>query len=155
MPHSYHNGFYHFVWATWDRQQCDLMTAKIIALGGLSDPVHLLVTVSTFLCLADFMEKIKGSSSYALNRAYVPPIFSFKCQGGYRYHTVSASHVGTVRRYIERQKDRHTLGNLWPTCQPPIRTPPQPAQAGLISGNSPAVQGFDWGGRGIILWKPN
>jgi putative transposase len=136
MSHSFHNGFYHFVWATWDRQplltedieshayalirqQCQLMKVKIVALGGLSDHVHLLVTVPTTLCLADFMENVKGATCHALNKAHAAPAFSFKWQRGYGYHTVSASHLGIVRRYIEQQKDRHINEKLWRTCEPP------------------------------------
>lgn len=156
MSHSYHNGFYHFVWATWNRtplltldkeqhayalihQQCKRMKAEIIALGGISDHVHLLATVPTTLCLADFMEAVKGISANALNKAYGSPTFAFKWQGGYSYHTVSASHVRVLRRYIEKQKEHHVKGPLWPSCELPEQN--APAQAGNENFSSPAVQG--------------
>lgn len=136
MSQTYSKGFYHFVWATWDReplltddkeqhayalirQQCQRLKVEIIALGGICDHVHLLVTLPTTVCIADFMESVKGISANALNKAYGSPTFSFKWQGGYGYHTVSASHVQVICRYIENQKQHHVAGTLWPNSELP------------------------------------
>jgi REP element-mobilizing transposase RayT len=162
MSHSYHNGFYHFVWTTWDRrplltgdreahayaliqQQCRHMKAEVLALGGIPDHVHLLVTLPTTLGVADFMETVKGVSAHAMNKASGSPTFSFKWQGGYSYHTVSISHVRTLLRYIANQKEHHAAGSLVASCEPPMRdvltVNNAPAQAGGGNFISPAVQG--------------
>lgn len=141
MPHSRNNGYYHFVWSTWDREplltedkephahelirrQCARMKADVLALNGIADHVHLLVTLPTTLCIADFMEAVKGTSARSMNDAYASPIFSFKWQGGYNHDTVSASHVPRILHYIEGQKQHHTDGTLWPSCEPPEKDAP-------------------------------
>ena len=162
MSHSYHNGFCYFVWTTWDRrsllsgdqeahahaliqQQCGQMKAELLALGGISDHVHLLVTLPTTLCVADFVESVKGISAHAMNKAYGSPTFAFKWQGGYNDHTVSVSHVRTLLRCITNQKENHASGSLLASCEPPVRgvftVNNAPAQAGCGNFISPAVQG--------------
>ncbi len=132
MPHSRNNGCYHFVWSTWDqeplltearepctheliRRQCVRLRTNVLALNGIADHVHPLTTLPTTLCIADFMEAVKGASARGLNDAYASPTFSFKWQGGYNYDTVSASHVSRVTHYIEGQKQHHAEGTLWPS----------------------------------------
>ena len=136
MAQSYFRIFYHFVWCTWDREPllvesieretyalihtlCDQMNVTVFALNGIADHVHLLVTLPRTLCIADFMQAIKGGSSKALNDHHGSATWSFKWQGGYSVHTVSASHVKLVHHCIENQKEHHTAGNLWPSSEPP------------------------------------
>ncbi len=138
MAHGYHRNFTHFVWSTWDRgpllegeiereayalirSQCTRMKVTLYALGGVADHVHLLVALPTTLCVADFVETVKGVSSKALNDTHGSPTWAFKWQGNYSDHSVSASHVTRVRRYIENQKQHHADGSLWPTCEPPAK----------------------------------
>ena len=90
MAHIYHRSFTHFVWSTWDRMpllegeiereayaliraQCTRMKVTLYALGGVADHVHLLVSLPRTLCLADFMEAVKGVSSKALNDTHGSP----------------------------------------------------------------------------------
>ena len=139
MSHTHNKGFHHFVWSTWNRepllteekkqhayaiiqQQCKRMKVEILAVGGISDHVHVLVTLPTTLCVADFMEAVKGISANAVNKAYESLSFSFKWQGGYGFNTVSASHVRMIRSYIEKQTLHHAEGSLWPNCELPEKT---------------------------------
>lgn len=46
------------------RQQCTMH-----AVGGVADHVRLVVSLPRTLCISDFMEAVKGSSSRALNEA--------------------------------------------------------------------------------------
>ena len=136
MAHVYHRNFTHLVWATWDRaplltgeveqkayalirSQCLQMSVTLYALGGVADHVHLLVSLPRTLCLADFMETVKGISSKALNDRHGSPTWAFKWQGGYSSHSVSASHLTRVRCYIENQSQHHTDKLLWLSCEPP------------------------------------
>ncbi len=135
MAHVYHRNFTHFVWSTWDRapllegqieqeayalirSQCTRMKVTLYVLGGVADHVHLLVSLPRTLCLADFMEAVKGVSSKALNDTHGSPTWAFKWQGGYSNHSVSASHMTRVRCYIENQKQHHADQSLWPSCEP-------------------------------------
>ena len=136
MAHVYYRNFTHFVWSTWDRapllegnieqeayaliiSQCTHLKVTVYALGGVADHVHLLVSLPRTLCPADFMEAVKGISSRALNDTHGSPTWAFKWQGNYSAHSVSASHMTRVRRYIENQKEHHADQLLWPSCEPP------------------------------------
>ena len=136
MAHSYHRHFTHFVWSTWDRApllvgeieqsayaliraQCTRMRVTIHAIGGIENHVHLLVELPKTLCVADFMEAIKGGSSKALNDTYGTAAWAFKWQGGYSDHSVSASHMTRIRNYTENQKQHHADNSVWPSCEPP------------------------------------
>jgi putative transposase len=93
MPHSRNNGFYHFVWATWNREplltadkkphmhdlirrQCRDANAAILALNGMPDHIHLFVTLPTTLCIADFVKDVKGIPARLFNDAYGSAAFS-------------------------------------------------------------------------------
>ncbi len=136
MPHSRNNGYYHFVWSTWDRvpllmpdkephahdlirQQCRILKADILALNGMPDHVHLLVTLPTTVSIAELMKAVKGASARALNDAYGTRTFAFKWQGGYNYDTVCSTRVPTLVRYIEHQKQHHADNKLWPAWELP------------------------------------
>ena len=134
MSHNYLRLYYHFVWATWDRtplltgdvekkayalirQQVTIQQAEVIAIGGIEDHVHLLVSVPPTAALSDFIKAVKGVSSLALNAAFARPAWSFKWQGRYGVITVCPSHVGLIRGYVENQKPHHADQNLWPSCE--------------------------------------
>lgn len=130
MAHNYSRLFYHFVWATWDRTplltgeiearaysllrgQCSAMDAKLHAVGGIDNHVHLLVSLPATVSVAEFVKSAKGVSSRALNEAFARPAWSFKWQGRYGVHTVSPSQVGIITGYVENQKRHHATGDLW------------------------------------------
>jgi putative transposase len=114
--------YLHCLWATWDREP--LVTAQIepvyafilaktqelrcvpIAIGGMSDHVHLLVRWSPTVSVAEFIGELKGASSHFVTHQLLPGGF-FKWQGAYGAFTVSRDQVETVRRYIEHQKEHH------------------------------------------------
>lgn len=176
MPQAYFRLFYHFVWATWDRlpllegpieghayalirQQCEKMGCDLRAINGMPDHVHLLVTIPRTLCIADFIEAVKGCSSRALNEAHASEDWAFKWQGGYGVLTVSPTDVRKVAAYIRNQKQHHANGTVWAGAEktwedtptkaaepPPQSAPPRdpdgvPAQAGTVPHRSPTVQG--------------
>jgi putative transposase len=150
VAHVYYRHFTHLVWSTWDRAplleeeierkayaliraQCTRMKVTVYALGGVADYVHLLVSLPRTLCLADFMEAVKGISSKVLNNTHGTATWAFKWQGSYSAHSVSASHMTRVRLYIENQKQHHADNLLWPSCEPPPKlsvNTASPARAG-------------------------
>ncbi len=134
MSHNYTRLFYHFVWATWNRMplltgeieakayalirsQCTAANAEVIAIGGIENHVHLLVSLPAVQELPEFIKAIKGVSSRTLNQIYDRPAWSFKWQGRYGVTTVSPSHVGLITHYIENQKQHHADGTLWSFCE--------------------------------------
>ena len=134
MAHNHTRVFYHFIWATWDRTpllteevearayalvrgQCDAVNVEIHALGGVEDHVHLLVTLPCTLSISDFVKAVKGVSSRMLNQIFGRPAWSFKWQGYYGVHTVSPSHLPLITGYVEKQKQHHAAGTLWPSSE--------------------------------------
>src|SRR5689334_6066 len=76
--------FYHFAWATRHREpmitpemepilygfirgRCSAMDVFVYALDGIEDHTHLVCSVPPRIAVADFIDKIKGSSSHHIN----------------------------------------------------------------------------------------
>ena len=68
--------------------------------------IHLLVDLPANLCLSDFAQKIKGSSSHWLNEQKLIP-GKFSWQRGYGAFSVSASQLEIVKKYIRNQDEHH------------------------------------------------
>jgi putative transposase len=68
------------------------------AVGGVSDHVHILMGLRATHRLADVVRDIKTASSEWVHQEIKMAVFSW--QEGYGAFTVSASQVGTVKRYI-------------------------------------------------------
>jgi putative transposase len=124
----YMEAFYHFVWATRKREwfiteamerelyryienRCRSMKVRVYALNGIADHVHLVVSLPTSLSAADFMETIKGASAHFIN--HLPNYEScLYWQSGYGLLTFTKDDLPRIVRYVERQKIRHSSGNL-------------------------------------------
>jgi len=150
--------YLHYIWATWDRlslitpilkqpiyaaiiAKCKEMKCTCIALGGIEDHVHLLVSIPSTLCIADVAKGVKGSSSHLINHAIQPGEF-FKWQGSYGAFTVSSGEVDRVAEYIRNQEVHHQQKSLISLWEMPISqteavetasTQPKPACAGYDS----------------------
>jgi REP element-mobilizing transposase RayT len=128
--------YLHCVWATWDREP--LITVQIeqplyafilaksrelrcvpIAIGGMSDHVHLLVRVSQTVSVAEFVSEVKGGSSHFVTHQLLPGSL-FKWQGAYGAFTVSRDQVEPVRRYIEQQREHHAMQSVIPAWEQTI-----------------------------------
>jgi putative transposase len=137
--------YLHLVWATWDRmplivdeierdlhrflsETCEQMQCQPLAVGGVADHVHILLTFPTTLAIADLVERVKGASSRFVGDRVRPGEF-FKWQGHYGAFTVSAHEKEKVRRYIQNQKAHHAANTVWPSAEETFETD-LPAQAG-------------------------
>jgi putative transposase len=122
--------YLHAVWSRWDRlpllmpsterevyaaicDKCQKLKCQPLAIGGTADHVHLLVRFPTTLTIADLLKEVKGSSSHLVTHELSPGEF-FKWQGSYGAFTVSKNLVPNVVAYIQRQKEHHDSGELWP-----------------------------------------
>jgi REP element-mobilizing transposase RayT len=74
-----------------------------VIVNGVSDHVHILLTVPAALALADIMRVLKAKSSGWLRRTSP----SFAWQSGYAAFSVSESNAGHVKRYIAAQEEHH------------------------------------------------
>lgn len=76
-----------------------------VAVGGVSDHVHMLVGLKATHTLADVLREIKSVSSGWVHDDV--GMKSFAWQEGYGAFTVSASQLEIVRTYIEQQAEHH------------------------------------------------
>jgi REP element-mobilizing transposase RayT len=125
MAHTFRALYYHVVFSTKGRQkliddsielrlhaylggivrQLDGVALKI---GGIEDHIHLLVSLRPKTAIADAVNKLKANSSRWVHEEW-PERSTFAWQTGYGAFTVSTSHLPTVIRYIENQREHHRL----------------------------------------------
>lgn len=79
--------------------------AKCLAINGISDHVHLLLSLPPKLAIADVVRIIKANSSKWINES--GPAIPFAWQEGYSVFSVSYSQEERVRRYIATQEEHH------------------------------------------------
>ena len=79
---------------------------KPIEVGGVSDHVHLLVSIPPTLTVAKAVQLIKGGSSHGIKDTF-PNISGFSWQDGYGAFTVSESQLDTVAEYVRNQAEHH------------------------------------------------
>ena len=75
-------------------------------IGGMSDHVHLLLSMPTSVSVAKAMQLIKGGSSGWLAKTF-PSLRNFAWQEGYAAFGVSCSHIEEVVLYIQNQEEHH------------------------------------------------
>ena len=117
---------FHLVWATKCRQP--LLTPQkeevvfrialeiaqrygyeLLAINGMPDHVHLLLSIGPKMDLSAFVKHIKGSSSALLNDM-TDHNSRFRWQEGYYSATITPSHLPKVLAYIQNQKEHHAAG---------------------------------------------
>lgn len=90
------------------KAECRELKAEMIAIGGTSDHVHVLMRIPTVVSVAQLVKQVKGSSSHLVNK--VMGGAEFKWQGGYGAFTVSKALVPSVRAYVVNQAAHHQDG---------------------------------------------
>lgn len=98
---NWQDRLYSYIGGTLRSQQCVLMAA-----GGVADHVHLLVSLSRTVCVADVVRDIKSSSSRWIHENF-PNRKTFAWQSGYGAFSVSYSHLDQVRAYLTKQAEHH------------------------------------------------
>src|SRR6266511_2407041 len=79
---------------------------KAVAIGGVADHVHILVSVPSTLTIAKGMQLLKGNSSKWIHETF-PSLRHFGWQDGYGAFSVSVSGVDETVRYIQNQAVHH------------------------------------------------
>ena len=120
----------HFVWATKDRlpligpeQERRLYRyieavfqrseGTVLAIGGMPDHIHVLVSLSPKFSISEVIKNVKGSSSRFFNETLAPEGW-FQWQPNYAAINVSPASVEPTKKYIASQKAHHAAGTLWP-----------------------------------------
>ena len=123
MPHSYVSSYMHCVFSTNGRLRLidpDLQERlwpyiggiarengmKAIAIGGIEDHVHMLLSLPATLSFAKAVQLIKGGSSKWVHEEF-PRSKDFGWQEGYGAFSVSRSQIDKTVDYINRQKEHH------------------------------------------------
>jgi REP element-mobilizing transposase RayT len=127
MSTSYTRLFVHLVWSTWQRQPwldsairrrvhghmaaiCRSHDSPALAVGGVSDHVHVLVSLHPTVAVADIVKALKvGTTPFVKTRLKVP---AFAWQDGYGAFTLHDVEVDNVRRYILQQELHHTSNSV-------------------------------------------
>jgi REP element-mobilizing transposase RayT len=115
--------YLHFVWGTWNRlplithanekqvyaailEKSNKLGSIVIAIGGMPDHIHLFVRFPSTTSVADFIKKVKGSTSHLVSHQINSEEF-FKWQGAYAVFSVSEKDAPRIKSYIQHQKEHH------------------------------------------------
>lgn len=118
--------YLHLVWATWDRQplitpgiesrlyaalaaKARQLSCDPLAIGGVADHVHVLVSLPAIVTVASLVKELKGVSSHLVTHE-VAPMAGFRWQGGYGAFTLARRDIPVIRRYVVEQKSNHADG---------------------------------------------
>ena len=127
MPQSFFKLYYHIIWSTKyraptitpaiEKMLLEYLPGKIaqnsgscLALNMTADHLHLLVAILPAISVAEFVHKIKGSSSHVINLNLGSK--SFYWQHGYGALTLSEKGIPFVQKYIANQKQHHALSSV-------------------------------------------
>jgi REP element-mobilizing transposase RayT len=118
MAHTYSTNVVHCVFSTKHRRDMIADQTKLwgylsgvarhlkvplLAIGGIANHVHLLISVPPTQNLAKIMCDLKANSSRWLNENGIP----FAWQQGYAAFSVSPSRVAAAQEYIRHQAEHH------------------------------------------------
>lgn len=120
MAHSYSGNYVHIVFSTKDRRDaipadlqdklwaylfgiCKNLKITLLAVGGIANHVHLLISLPATIRLCDAVKELKANSS----RWFGEHGIQFEWQKGYGAFSVSASNLNLVQAYIRNQPEHH------------------------------------------------
>ena len=120
---SFVSSLYHCVWSTKDRRP--LITPeleerlwsyiggiarknhmKAIAVGGIEDHVHVLLSIHQTVAVSQGLQLIKGGSSKWVHEEFLEHR-NFGWQEGYGAFSIGVSQLDDTIRYIDNQKEHH------------------------------------------------
>ena len=121
--HSFNSCLIHCIWSTKNRAfslDSDLRDRlwpylggiarenkmKTLAVGGVADHVHLLISLPAPLSVAKAMQLLKGNSSKWIHEAF-PRLAGFAWQDGYGAFSIGISGVEATVAYIRNQTEHH------------------------------------------------
>ncbi|HDL17926.1 MAG TPA: IS200/IS605 family transposase [Bacteroidetes bacterium] len=123
MAHSYVSFMVHYIFSTKNRVK--IITPeleerlwpymggiarenkmKALAIGGIENHTHLLLSLPSTLSIAKAIQLIKGGSSTWVHDTF-PDSQNFQWQEGYGAFGVSISHIEDTIKYINNQKEHH------------------------------------------------
>jgi putative transposase len=85
---------------------CRNLDSPLLAAGGTANHVHLLISVSKNISLADLLRDVKKDSS-RWTKSNGSDFGDFAWQEGYGAFTIGESQVEDLKNYLARQKEHH------------------------------------------------
>ena len=79
---------------------------KALAVGGVEDHVHMLISLPSTLSVAEALQLLKGNSSKWIHDAF-PNRHHFGWQEGYGAFSIGVSGIEATKRYIRKQAEHH------------------------------------------------
>ena len=123
MPHSYSSSLFHCTFSTKDRR--NTITPELqerlwpylagiakendiraLAVGGVADHVHLLLSLPSTMAIAKAIQLVKGGSSKWVHDNF-PEHRGFAWQEGYGAFSIGISQTDRTIRYIQSQAEHH------------------------------------------------
>ena len=80
--------------------------SPVVAIGGVPDHVHILVSLGRRTCVADLVRDLKANSSGWIHEEFAG-LVKFAWQAGYGAFAVSKSNVEAGKAYIANQEEHH------------------------------------------------
>lgn len=125
--------YYHLVWATGDRlpiitealepelyryikAKTRSLNCLFYGIGGMADHLHLVVSIPPSQSIADFVKRIKGSSSRHMNRTFPNQVFAW--QREYGVFSLGSKQLDRAVTYVRQQKQHHANGTLYRSLEP-------------------------------------
>jgi putative transposase len=87
---------------------------EVYAIGGISDHIHIAVSIPPALAVAVWVREVKGLSAYSINQEFPDRDEIFRWQSGYSVHTFGEKALRSVIAYIENQEVHHRQNLLQP-----------------------------------------
>jgi putative transposase len=123
VPHSYISNLIHCVFSTKDRRgiiSAELQERlwpfiggiarqngmKALAIGGVTDHIHILLSLPAVMPTSKAIQLIKGGLSKWIHD-HLTDLKDFAWQEGYGAFSVSISHIKNTITYIQNQKEHH------------------------------------------------
>jgi REP element-mobilizing transposase RayT len=123
MGHTYASQLLHCVFSTKERRPQITATlkprlyaylggiarqhdAKVLAIGGVDDHLHILLSLPPKLALAQAIQLLKGGSSHWVHENF-PDCQDFAWQEGYGAFSVGISQLEPTLAYIKNQESHH------------------------------------------------
>jgi len=79
---------------------------KALAIGGVADHVHMLLSLPAKMSVAKAMQLLKGNSSKWIHETF-PKLRNFAWQEGYAAFSIGVSGIEETRAYIRNQEEHH------------------------------------------------
>ncbi len=128
--------FYHIVWGTknrldlidpaWEKDLYGYIRGKATALeciphaiGGISNHIHVAISIPPKLAVATLIGRLKGSSSHYINERYA--YGSFMWQTEYGVTSFSEKALASIVDYIHNQKRHHAKNTLSAALEPIVQ----------------------------------